>query len=109
MMCDECGRREEVVQSVHDADPVVICHGPMVWAPTTVPTGRFAFTPGRETGAYEYDYGKKATWDLTPPGKYDRLRHDGVVENPFMDYDEEVRAGKIPSWRPAINHDVLEG
>lgn len=43
----------------------------------------FNYKPGRETGVYDYDYGKKATWDLTPPGKMERLKKEGVVRDSF--------------------------
>ena len=43
----------------------------------------FKQTFGKWTGVYDYDLGKKATWDLTPPGKMDRLKHDGVIRDPF--------------------------
>ena len=45
--------------------------------------GWFNFEYGKETGAYDYDYGKKATWDLTPKGKMDRLKKEGIIRDPF--------------------------
>lgn len=44
---------------------------------------KFAMTPGRESGVYAQDYGKQATWDLTPPGKMERLKKAGVLRDPF--------------------------
>lgn len=43
----------------------------------------FRQTFGKWTGVYEYDYGKKATWDLTPKGKIQTLKHQGVIRDPF--------------------------
>lgn len=40
-------------------------------------------TPGRETGFYDLDHGKKATWDLTVPGKLERLRKEGRIKDYF--------------------------
>lgn len=40
---------------------------------------------GKDTGFYDYDYGKKATWDLTPPGKIERLKKAGTIHDPFDD------------------------
>ena len=44
---------------------------------------RFTQTFGKWTGVYDYDYGKKATWDLTPPGKLAELKRRGIVKDPF--------------------------
>lgn len=38
---------------------------------------------GKETGFYFHDYGKGATWDLTPPGKMARLKKAGIIRDPF--------------------------
>lgn len=40
-------------------------------------------TPGKRSGFYDYDYGKKATWDLTAPGKMEQLKKAGVIRDPF--------------------------
>ena len=51
---------------------------------------KLGMTPGKRSGFYEYDYGKKATWDLTVPGKIDELRKAGVIPpDPF---------DKVPKW-----------
>jgi putative FmdB family regulatory protein len=44
---------------------------------------RFKLIPGKPTGIYEYDYGKKATWDCTAPGKMDYLKREGIISDPF--------------------------
>lgn len=43
----------------------------------------FKQTFGKWTGVYAYDYGKKATWDLTPKGKYAELKRRGTIGDPF--------------------------
>lgn len=43
----------------------------------------FVLVYGKEQGVYDYDYGKRATWDLTPRGKMERLKKDGVIKDPF--------------------------
>lgn len=43
----------------------------------------FRMIYGKETGIYEFDNGKKATWDLTPPGKMERLKKAGRIRDPF--------------------------
>jgi hypothetical protein len=44
---------------------------------------KFAFTYGKETGVHDLDYGKHGTWDLTPPGKMERMKRLGIVKDPF--------------------------
>jgi len=46
---------------------------------------KLGMTPGKRSGFYEYDYGKKATWDLTVPGKMEELKKAGVIRDPFDD------------------------
>lgn len=41
----------------------------------------FKQTPGKDTGVYDHEYGKKATWDLTVPGKMERLRKEGRIKD----------------------------
>lgn len=43
----------------------------------------FKMTPGKWTGVYDYDYGKKATWDMTVKGKRDYLTKEGIISDPF--------------------------
>jgi hypothetical protein len=43
----------------------------------------FKQTFGKWTGTWDYDYGRKATWDLTPPGKMDELKRMGKIKDPF--------------------------
>ncbi len=40
-------------------------------------------TPGKNTGFYDLDYGKRATEDLTVPGKMEALKKAGVIKDPF--------------------------
>ena len=55
----------------------------------------FAQTFGKWTGVYDYDYGKKATWDLTPKGKLQELTRLGVCGDPFSKYaPANVRDGR---------------
>ena len=44
---------------------------------------QFQLTYGRLTGLYDYDYGKKATWDLTAPGKMQYCKKEGIIRDPF--------------------------
>ena len=62
----------------------------------------YAWTPGRETGVYKLDYGKYATHDLTVKGKFERLRRDGAVSDPFQDFKEGQRKGEIPKYDSGI-------
>jgi len=50
----------------------------------------FNFTYGKYTGCYDYDYGKKATWDLTPKGKMQKLEKEGVIVDPFKKVAEKT-------------------
>jgi hypothetical protein len=45
--------------------------------------GWFKQTFGRLTGVYDYDYGRKATWDLTAPGKLEYCKKEGMIRDPF--------------------------
>lgn len=88
--CGRCEKRQVVVQSVHDPEQAPWCCKQVTqWAPTSVPLGHFTYNPskkGRDTGVYEYDYGVRATWDLTVPGKIDRLEHQGrIPRDPFKE------------------------
>jgi len=38
---------------------------------------------GKWTGVYDFDYGKKATWDLTVPTKMAQLKAEGRIKDPF--------------------------
>ena len=61
--CPRCGRRMEQVLKGHG--------------------GWNCRLNGKMTGMYDYDLGKKATWDLTPPGKYQDLKEKGIIRDPF--------------------------
>lgn len=52
------------------------------WHPFAVRTV-FGRTVGRDSGFYTLDYGKRATEDLTVPGKLDRLKKAGTIQDPF--------------------------
>jgi len=43
----------------------------------------FKMTPGKWTGVYDFDYGKKATWDMTVKGKKEYLTKEGIISDPF--------------------------
>lgn len=97
--CANCEAREDVVGSVHDVSPAPQhCGQEMLWAPTAVPLGRFKYDPskaGKDTGVYEYDYGIRATWDLTVPGKMEKLTKLGRIEqDPFDAYEDDLKSGK---------------
>ena len=51
---------------------------------------RFRLTYGKMTGVYDYDYGKKATWDCTAPGKMDYLKKEGIIKDPFDSVPERT-------------------
>lgn len=84
--CRKCLKLTELVMSVADytEPPCDKCGGPtdQVWSHGH---GGFAFkmTYGRWTGLYDYDYGSKATWDLSPPGKIEELKKAGRIADPF--------------------------
>jgi putative FmdB family regulatory protein len=84
--CSLCGERFERVMhysEVHDPD-CPLCGGK---TDQVYDRGNgasfFRMTPGKETGVYDFDYGKKATWDLTVPGKMERLKKEGTIADPF--------------------------
>lgn len=81
--CDTCGERKEVLQSIHkDTPEPKHCGKRMDWVPQR--TGiKFTPTVGRDSGVYALDYGRRATEDLTVPGKMARLEREGRVSNPF--------------------------
>jgi hypothetical protein len=80
-------------------DPFCHCGQLMQWTPTKVPTAYFTYTVGKESGVYENDWGRRATYDLTVPGKLDKLQRDGRVPvDPFTTFDDEVRSGKRPRY-----------
>lgn len=83
----ECGTVTEVDWPMVDRDNLPTpqhCGKPMGWKPCVIHT-KFAQTTGRDSGIYQNDYGKRATEDLTPPGKWARLRKEGIVTDPFLD------------------------
>jgi putative FmdB family regulatory protein len=86
--CGTCGERFERTMSIHSVeDPACpFCGGntDQVFDHGNV-SGWFKQTPGKLTGVYDYDYGKKATWDLTAPGKMEMLKKEGRIRDPFVD------------------------
>ena len=81
--CLECGAEEEIIQSIKiDIVAPEHCNEPMdqVIGNVGFILGR---TPGKTTGFYDLDYGKRATEDLTVPGKMDELKKAGVIKDPF--------------------------
>ncbi len=103
--CGECKLRKEVTESVHAAVKDTRrceCGGKFEWAPTFVPLGRFKYDPskaGQDTGVYEYDYGVRATWDLTVPGKMDKLTRQGrIAQDPFDEFDSKVKKGEVKPY-----------
>ncbi len=97
-----CGTRAEVSGGVNEelAAPICSeCRVAMEWAPTTMGGAWFKHVPGKETGVYEHDWGKKATWDLTIPGKIERLERDGrIPRDPFKQHEEDVRSGRVAAY-----------
>lgn len=85
--CDKCGKSLEVAASIKAYDslcPPVCCGTAMEQTPTLVTTV-WKTTPGRDSGVYDLDYGKRATEDLTIPGKFERLQRAGTVADPFAE------------------------
>ena len=82
--CSTCGEEVEIIQSIHKTlrSPSCETHGKMeqVICVAGIVFGR---TPGRNTGIYALDYGKRATEDLTVPGKLERLKKEGRIKDPF--------------------------
>jgi hypothetical protein len=83
--CKKCGKRVTLVMTFNTyRQPLCICGGETEQVFDKGHGGfKFAYTPGKRTGVYEYDYGKKSTWDLTVPGKYEELKKAGIVGDPF--------------------------
>ena len=84
--CDKCNKCKMVIMPASQRDTYVepeCCDQKME---QTYESYGYAFAmgkPGERTGIYEYDYGKKSTWDLTPPGKMEQLKRAGVLKDPF--------------------------
>lgn len=104
--CPE-GHLFEVVRPMKEGariDSFCPSHGNLgEWAPPLVHT-KFTYTPGRETGVYKLDYGTFATHDLTPPGKFERLRRAGTVADPFAEFDSDVKSGRRERYAGAIDN-----
>jgi predicted nucleic acid-binding Zn ribbon protein len=98
--CAECGEVVEEVASIYDAIPEPECHGRM--EQIICPSGViYARTPGRDTGIYDLDYGKRATEDLTPPGKMERLKKEGRIKDPFDDTLRNSSPQAREAWHDA--------
>jgi len=47
-------------------------------------------TVGVRSGFYDLDYGRRATEDLTVPGKMEELKKAGVLKDPFDDVPKQT-------------------
>ena len=74
------------------------CHRFAEWSPQVMGI-KFTPTIGRDSGVYALDYGRRATEDLTVPGKLERLRNAGTIADPFLDHSDAQRKGDIPTWK----------
>lgn len=86
--CYDCGETTEVLCTMKERDTLKEpqhCGKPMSWVPVTAAV-KFGRTPGKWTGVYDLDYGKRATEDLTVPGKMAALKRAGrIPPDPFDD------------------------
>lgn len=85
--CETCGSEAEVTLSIYKYDtmkPPRHCNRRMTQRPA-VAAFKQQFKPGKESGFYDQDYGKRATEDLTVPGKFERLKREGRCVDPFDD------------------------
>lgn len=85
--CEHCGTRKEVYRSIHAKErrPRCVCNRLMDQIITRAPAFKMGMTPGRDSGFYAQDYGRRATEDLTVPGKMERLKKAGRIHDPFDD------------------------
>lgn len=86
--CEECGQITEVF---HPCTKYETLSRPWCCEKEMEQTiGKISFvlgrTPGKTTGFYALDYGRRATEDLTVPGKMEQLTRDGIIKNPFDDH-----------------------
>ena len=84
--CSLCGERfERSIPCAEYREPECVFCGGKTEQVFINGSGGFNFKmyPGKWTGMYDYDRGKKATWDLTVPGKMDILKKDGTIRDPF--------------------------
>ena len=84
--CRGCGKRFTRVMHIKDYHepqcPLCTCVTDQVY--DRPPAFALGMTPGKRSGFYDYDYGKKATWDLTVPGKIRELIKAGIIPpDPF--------------------------
>ena len=85
--CEECGKEVEVFHSCAEYETLPrpqCCEKDMeqTFEQISFVLGR---TPGKTTGFYALDYGRRATEDLTVPGKMEALTKAGILKNPFDD------------------------
>lgn len=93
--CAKCGARTEVRCSMRERDNLsdtCPCGGHLdqFWSRMQFRLGQ---TFGRDSGFYNQDYGKHVTWDLTVPGKMERLKKEGIIKDPFDDVAPREIAG----------------
>lgn len=108
--CDSCEKEIQITSKISDpfaeGSDCKNCNGHLVWTPKEVPLGRFHYDPkkaGKDTGVYEYDYGVRATWDLTVPNKIARLEKDGrIARNPFDQYQDDLDHGKVKPYESPV-------
>lgn len=81
--CEACGTEREIVRSIHKPLPRPSCCGKRMERIPQLFAAKFKPTIGRDSGVYALDYGRRATEDLTVPGKMARLKRDGVIKDPF--------------------------
>lgn len=82
--CRECGKRfTKVMHHKEYHEPPCECGGETDQVFDGHGGFKFTYTPGKWTGIYEYDYGKRATYDLTVPGKLEALKKEGKALDPF--------------------------
>lgn len=80
--CEGCGAETVVSWPIKDYDNLPVpkhCRKKMEQVPQVAcfVAGR---TVGRDSGFYDLDYGKRATEDLTVPGKIEKLKRMGRIK-----------------------------
>jgi len=90
--CEQCGNELEVIHPITDYDnmlhPICPLHGRMEQV-VSISGFVLARSPGAYTGFYDLDYGKRATEDLTVPGKMEALKREGKIKDPFDNAPKE--------------------
>ena len=82
--CRGCGKHQtKIVPVAEYEEPQCECGGTTDQVYYGAPPFVHTWIPGKWTGMYDLDYGKHATWDLTPPGKQEALKKAGVMRDHF--------------------------